>query len=177
MKRYSLMALILCTSIAQAQVHIKNQHYIQLNVGGYDKLYPNLDNFFVQAEYGKYNRKLNAKSFAFLFAKKFSTNLIPIERYQVSYKQEINLFSSPNLTSTFKVLGSVNVGYESINRDQDFFQDQNISTKSAFILALGTGVEYELTPLVLGTRVTYNFLSNYQKFTVYPYLGIKFHLP
>ncbi|MGM9512469.1 conjugal transfer protein TraO [Larkinella sp. GY13] len=177
MKMIVLFVIFLISAtLVNAQVHIKNQQYIQFNVGGYDQIHPDPDNFFVQAEFGKYNRKLNSKGFAFLYAKKHSTNGIPVEKYQVSYKQEINLFSSPNLTSTFKVLGSVNFGYESINRDNPSYLDRNVSTRSDFILALGTGVEYEFTPLVAGTRITYNFLSNYQKFTTYPYIGIKFHL-
>lgn len=168
--------LLVVSLVAQAQVHIKNQHYIQLNVGGYDQAYPTKDYFFVQAEYGKYNKKLNSNGFAFLYGRKLSSNLIPVEKFQLSLKQEINLFSSADLTSTFKVLGTVNFGYESINREKEYHNDDFISTKSAFILGLGSGVEYEFSPLVIGTRITYNFLSNYQKFSMYPYLGFKFHL-
>ncbi|WP_026632728.1 conjugal transfer protein TraO [Dyadobacter alkalitolerans] len=178
MKNILLLSLLtLFLSVANAQVHIKNQHYVQVNVGGYDKLiHPDLDNFFIQAEYGKYGKKLNARGFAFLYAKKLSTNHIPVEKYQVSFKQEINLFSSADLRSTFKILGSVDLGYESINRDQEYSGSNYVSAKSAFIMGLGTGAEYEFSPIVVGTRVTYNFLSNYQKFTTYPYIGIKFHL-
>ena len=178
MRLYHILFILigLCVTSAKAQVHIKNQHYIQLNVGGYDKLIPDLDCYFIQAEYGSYNKKLNSSGGAVLYAKKFSSNLIPVEKFQVSLKKDVNVFSSANLTSTFKILGSVNFGYESLNRDKKYIDQDLISNKSGFILGLGTGVEYEFTPIVIGTRVTYNFLSDYQKFTTYPYLGIKFHL-
>lgn len=169
--------ILLCSAFTNAQVHIKNQHYVQVNAGGYDKLiHPDFENFFLQVEYGKYSKRLNTRGFAFLYAKKLSGNLIPVEKYQASFKQELNIFSSADLRSTFKVLGTIDFGYESINRDKEYSGPNYVSSKSAFILGLGTGAEYEFSPIVIGTRVTYNFLSNYQKFTTYPYIGLKFHL-
>ncbi|PWJ53407.1 conjugative transposon protein TraO [Dyadobacter jejuensis] len=170
-----ILFLFICSNVF-GQAHIKNQYYLQTNIGGYDQLLPDLNNFAIQLEYGKYNKKLNSKGFGFLYAKKITPNNIPVERYQLSFKQELTVFSSADLISTFKVLGSVNFGYESINKEKPTFDDIQITDKSAFILAPGLGVEYELTPFVLGSRVTYNFLSNYQKFTVVPYFGIKIHL-
>lgn len=175
MKRILYLLMLLLPGLTYSQVHIKNQRYLQINVGTYDNYIPSLDNFHVHAEIAKYNRKLHSRGFGFMYAKKLSGNDIPVEKLQLSYKQEINLFSSANLTSTFKVLGTANFGYESINRDQQYFGDNYISTKSAFIFGLGAGAEYEFTPLVIGVRTTYNFLSQYQKFSLYPYLGVKIH--
>lgn len=175
MKRLFYFLILMAPGLSSGQVHIKNQRYLQLNVGTYDDYRLSPHNFHLLAEVARYNRKLNSRGFGFLYARKHSGNQIPVEKLQVSYKQELNVFSSANLTSTFKVLGTVNVGYESINRDQTYYQDHFISTQSAFIFGLGAGGEYEFTPLVIGVRTTYNFLSNYQKFSLYPYLGVKIH--
>lgn len=176
MKKALILILLMLPVSLMAQVHIKNQHYLQLSAGAYDAFVPSLDSYFFQAEYAKYNRKLNSRGFGLGYGRKLSSNGIPVEKFQMSYKAEMNVFSSADLTSTFKVLGTVNFGYESINRDKTYFQDDLISTKSAFMLGLGAGAEYEFTPLVLGVRTTYNFLSQYQKFSTYPYIGFKIHI-
>lgn len=173
---FSFLALSLASQALQAQTHIKNQVYLQLNVGAYDGLYPWRDTHFLQLEYAKYNRKLNARGFGLMYAKKRSGNQIPVEKYQLSFKQELNVLANASLTSTFKVLGTVNFGYESINKDKPMHDNALISTPSAFLLGLGVGAEYEFTPVVLGVRTTYNFLSQYQRFSTYPYLGIKLHI-
>ncbi len=173
--RTLILALLIIPGTLAGQVHIKNQKYLQVFAGAYDDFYPSKNSYFASVELGKYNRKLNSRGFGLQYGRKLSSNGIPVEKFQLSFKQEINVFSSANLTSTFKVLGSLNFGYEAINRDQKYFNDDFVSTKSAFMLGLGTGAEYEFTPLVVGVRTTYNFLSQYQKFSTYPYLGIKLH--
>lgn len=173
--RTFILALLIFPGIVAGQVHIKNQKYLQIYAGAYDEFLPSGSSYFAGLELGKYNRKLNSRGFGVMYGRKLSSNNIPVEKFQLSYKQEINVFSSANLTSSFKILGTVNFGYESINRDQKYFNDDFVSTKSAFMLGVGTGAEYEYTPLVIGARTTYNFLSQYQKFSTYPYMGIKIH--
>ena len=173
--KHVILLLILIPVWGYSQSHIKNQYFLQFNFGAYDKFYPTKDNYFLQLEHGKYSKRLNGRGVGFLYAHKLSSNGVPIEKFQASYKHELTMFSSANLVHTFKMLGTINFGYETINRDKEIFQGDVINNKSAFILALGTGAEYEFTPIVIGIRSTYNFLSQYQKFTTYPYLGVKIH--
>lgn len=174
MKRL-LLLLLLAPLCSMGQIHIKRQSFLQINVGAYDRILPSLDSYSISAEIGKYNKKLNATGFGFMYAHKLAANGVPVDKYVGFAKTELNVFSSANLTTTFKILGIGQFGYEAINKDQKIFNAETLQTPSGFVLALGTGAELELSPLVLGVRTTYNFLSSYQKFSTYPYVGIKIH--
>lgn len=174
MKRL-LLLLLFTPLLSQGQIHIKRQSFLQVNIGAYDKALPSLNSYAISGEVSKYNKKLNATGFGFMYGHKLASNGVPVDKYIGFVKTELNVFSSANLTTSFKILGLAQFGYEAINKDQKVFNAETIQTPSGFVLAVGTGAELELSPIVLGVRTTYNFLSSYQKFSTYPYVGIKIH--
>jgi hypothetical protein len=75
-----------------------------------------------------------------------------------------------------RAVGRMNVCYELLNRGNVQIGDYQLIKKSAFLLGIGVGLEMEYSPLVVGFQQQINVLSDYQKFSSMPYLGLRFHL-
>ena len=60
-----ISVLLLLSNVLNAQVHIKNQQFLQFNLGGFDSFVPLSTSFSGSLELGKYTKKLNSKIVGF----------------------------------------------------------------------------------------------------------------
>jgi Conjugative transposon protein TraO len=170
--------------IVDGQTHLKNQRFIDLGIGSFDGI--KASNFSLFASIGKYNKKINANSFEFMYAKKDSYlqngslaqyNIsVPVEHFLFSYKRDLNLLRNFNNTLNISTFAKVNLGYESINRNQTYLNEFTINNSSDYILGIGFGPDIQFFGFSTGVTANLNFISKYQKFTAFPYLKYRIHL-
>jgi hypothetical protein len=181
--KYLLITLLFYAQFGLAQVHIKNQQFLQLNLGGFDSYTPLSGSYSSSIEWGKYNKKLNSKIIGFAInhkkASAFSEGIvnfkIPITQYFGFFKSDVTFFRNANKVFHIKGTGQFNLGYESINRESTRYEDYTLTQKSDYLLGIGVGLQMEYCPVVLGITESINFLSNYQKLNTLPYLGFRYH--
>jgi hypothetical protein len=183
----AILILCLFPVTLMAQVHIKNQRFLQLNVGSYDNFLPNTTTFSGSLEWGKYSKKLNGSVIGISLNHKKAVGiseldrsnlnfLIPINQYFAYYKTDITLFRDASKVFHIKSTGQVNVGYESINKENRYLNGHLLSNNSEYLLGVGVGLQLEYSPLLIGVTENINFLSKYQKLGTVPYLGLRVHL-
>jgi hypothetical protein len=187
MRKYIITILTVCFSavLVAAQTHIKNQRFVQFSVGGYDKFAPDLSNYSLTAVAGKYNKKANGVMIGFVYNDKQANGIvngnttpltIPVSQYYGFLRSDIPLFYNPTKTFFIRLMGQLNVGYESINDNNTFFAEAyKVENVSDFLLGFGVGTEVEFTPLIVGVNSNLNFVSKYSKLTTLPYLGVRVH--
>lgn len=184
--RYLLTILVLLPGILSAQVHIKNQNFLQLNIGAYDGFAPNMKAFSTSIEWGKYNKKLNSKILGFginhkktlSYSNETNTVLdfkIPVTHYFAFLKSDVTFYRNATKIFHIKGTGQVNLGYESINNESKVSNSYTLSTSSEYLLGIGVGIQIEYCPIVVGLTENVNFLSKYQKLSTVPYVGYRFH--
>jgi hypothetical protein len=162
-----------------SQTHLKNQKFIDFSMGGYDGF--SSKNYSLNIGIGKYDKKSNANCLEISFAKKFAkvennAIQIPIEHLFLGYKHDINLIKNYNYTCIFSLFAKANLGYEIINRNKNRVFDSVLTNKSDYLLGIGFGPNLELHNIHIGLTNNLNFISQYQKFSVFPYLKYRFHL-
>jgi hypothetical protein len=168
------------------QTHIKKQKFFEIQVGAYDNLYPNKDNYSFAVKFGSYGKKLNANTFGiaynrkntFLFDDTTSSTMsisIPIEQYVLSYKTDLRLYNNYVNTVFIRGVFGGNLGYESINREKSVIQNYDLKYRSDYIFGVNLGIEAEFTPFVIGVTENINFVSKYQKLSAIPYIGLRLH--
>jgi hypothetical protein len=173
--------------MSHAQVHLKKQTFFEFGVGGFDALIPNQNHFSSYVLIGKYNAKGNGNSIGFGYNQKLvsvfdiqNSNYLnqksAVQQYQFFYKTDWNLYRNAMNDFHIRAVGRVNVGFEALNRGNAQIGDYQLNKKSAFLLGIGVGLEVEYSPLVVGFQQQINVLSDYQKFSSVPYLGLRFHI-
>ncbi|MES2797371.1 MAG: conjugal transfer protein TraO [Bacteroidota bacterium] len=183
MKKFMIVLAVLPTFLF-GQTHLKNQQFIDFSMGGYDGLSTN--NYSFNLGLGKYNKKSNTSNFEITYAYKLSETtdiqniasnfLIPVEQLFISYKRDLSIFRNYNSTFLISIFGKANLGYEAIDRNKNANQDYVLANKSDYLLGVGFGPNIEFQNLHFGVVNNLNFISNYQKFSVSPYLKYRFHL-
>lgn len=182
-----LLFFMFLYQMSHAQVHLKKQTFIEFGAGGFDAIIPNQNHFSSYLSIGKYNAKGNSNSIGIGYNQKFvsvfdtqnSNNLnkkTAVQHYQLFYKTDWSLYRNAMNNFHIRAVGRLNVGYEALNRGNVQISDYQLNQKSAFLLGVGVGLEMEYSPLVVGFQQQINVLSNYQKFSSVPYLGLIFHL-
>jgi hypothetical protein len=173
---------------ANSQVHLKRQKFYEISVGGFDAILPSKSNISFQCSVGQYNRKVNGNAFGFAYNQKRTTifdaqtnnmlvTQIPIQQLYVLYKTDVGIYDNEMNNFHIKVIGRVNIGYESLNKEQATVENiYQFSAKSGFLFGVGAGLEIEYIPIVLGVHQNINVLSNYQKFSSITFLGFRFHI-
>jgi hypothetical protein len=173
--------------VSHAQVHLKKQTFIEFGGGGFDSFIPNQNHFSSNLSIGKYNAKGNGNSIGFGYNQKLvsvfdiqNSNYLnqksAVQQYQFFYKTDWNLYRNAMNDFHIRAVGRVNVGFEALNRGNAQIGDYQLNKKSAFLLGIGVGLEVEYSPLVVGFQQQINVLSDYQKFSSVPYLGLRFHI-
>jgi hypothetical protein len=173
--------------VSHAQVHLKKQTFLEFGIGGFDAMIPNQNHFSSYFSMGKYNAKSNGNCIGLGFNQKFvpvfdTQNSIylnqksAVQQYQIFYKTDWSLYRNAMNDFHIRTVGRLNVGYEALNQGNSQIGDYQLNKKSAFLLGVGVGLEMEYSPLVVGFQQQINVLSDYQKFSLVPYLGLRFHL-
>ena len=178
-----ISALLLLSNVLNAQVHIKNQQFLQFNLGGYDSFVPLSTSFSSGIEWGKYTKKLNSKIVGFAINHKkangFSDEMldlkIPVTQYFAYIKSDISFYHNANNIFHIKGIGQLNLGYESINNESKYVNSYTVSKSSDYLLGVGAGLQIEYCPIVIGVTESINFLSKYQKLSTVPYIGFRYH--
>jgi hypothetical protein len=182
-----LFVLMVLHQTSHAQVHLKKQTFIEFGAGGFDAIIPNQNHFSSYLSIGKYNAKGNGNSIGFGYNQKFTSvfdtqnssylnQKSAVQHYQFFYKTDWSLYSNAMNDFHIRAVGRLNIGYEALNRGNAQIGDYQLTQKSAFLLGVGVGIEMEYSPLVVGFQQQINVLSDYQKFSSVPYLGLRFHL-
>jgi hypothetical protein len=174
-----IILLAILPSLVFSQTHLKNQQFIDFSICGYDG-FPT-KNYSLNIGIGKYDKKSNANCFEFSYARKLANTennaiKIPVEQLFVSYKRDFNLLKNYNKTILFSIFAKANLGYEFINRNKNIASDYVLANKSDYLLGIGFGPNLEFNNFHLGLAININFISQYQKFSVFPYLEYRFHL-
>lgn len=178
-----LLILMFLPQVLMAQVHIKNQQFLQLNFGGYDSYFPANGSFSSSIEWGKYNKKLNSKIVGFGINHKMATTFdneilgfkIPVTQYYGILKSDLSIYHNANKMFHIKGTGQINLGYESINNESKYFDNYILSKNSEYLLGIGVGLQIEYCPIIFGVTESINFLSKYQHLNTVPYLGFRYH--
>jgi hypothetical protein len=174
-----ILALALFPALLVGQTHLKNQKFFDFSFGGYDGF--SQKNYSLNIGLGKYNKKSNANSFEFSYARKLANTennaiQISVEQIFVDYKRDFNLLKNYNNTFIFSLFAKANLGYEFINRNKNIASDYVLANKSDYLLGIDFGQNVEFNNFHLGVANNLNFISLYQKFSVFPYLKYRFHL-
>jgi|GEM_PF-4776854 len=184
--RFFFLILFLLPILVVGQTHLKGQHYVYVETGAYDHPLPGNDNYSIRLGLGKYTGKAKGNMLFFGFAHKMTRPVadpgigagisIPVNQYYVGFQSELNLFQNASKTFTVKLPGSLTVGYESLNRNNRNISGYRLEQSSAVLLGIAAGAEIEYRSFMLGFRQGLNLTGNYQKFSSYPYIGLKIHL-
>jgi Conjugative transposon protein TraO len=174
-----IIILAILPNLIFAQTHLKNQKFIDFSLGGYDGF--STKNYSFHIGLGKYDKKDNVNCFEFSYARKLAyiennDIQIPVEQIFVAYKRDFNLLKNYNNTIIFSLFAKTNVGYEFINRNKNIGQDYVLANKSDYLMGIGFGPNLEFNNFHIGVANNINFISQYQKFSVFPYLKYRFHL-
>jgi Conjugative transposon protein TraO len=163
---------------------MKNQQFIDISFGGFDGF--SAKDYSIKLGVGKYNQKAKAQGFEFTYAHKCVETMdlqnnpspfqIPIEQLILCYKRDFSMYKNYNNTLIFSFFAAANGGYESINHNKAFVQDYILVPKSDYLLGIGFGPNLEFNNIHIGLTNNLNFISQYQRFSVFPYLKYRFHL-
>ncbi|WP_028523239.1 conjugal transfer protein TraO [Runella limosa] len=187
MRGFILLIIGLISTICNAQTHLRNQQFVDVQLGAYDHVFPGITHFAVRAGIGKYTKKVIGNQFFVGYSHKetpltdntstlTSAFSIPVDHYFVGAQSEVPLFYNAHRTVFFKLPFSVIVGYESINKNTISFGQYSLQSRSDILLGGCLGAEIELYNFTVGVRQQINLTSKYQKFSTFPYLGYKLHL-
>lgn len=184
--RFFFLILFLFPILALGQTHLKGQHYVYAETGAYDSPLPGNDNYSIRLGLGKYNGKAKGNTLFFGFAHKMTQPVadrgigvgisIPVNQYYIGFQSELNLLQNASKTFTVKLPGSLTVGYESLNHNNRNISGYRLEQSSAVLLGIAAGAEIEYRSFMIGFRQGLNLTGNYQKFSSYPYIGLKIHL-
>jgi Conjugative transposon protein TraO len=174
-----LTILTVLPTLLFSQTHLKNQKFIDFGLGGYDGF--SSKNYSMSLGFSKYDKKSNGNGIEFSYAHKLAntenkTIQVPVEQLFVSYKRDFNLLKNYNNTFVFSLSAKANLGYEFINRGKYIGSDYVLTNKSDYLLGIGFGLNVEFNYFHLGVTSNFNFISQYQKLSTFPYLKYRFHL-
>lgn len=184
--RSLFLILFLLPILAVGQTHLKGQHYVYVETGAYDQPLPGNDNYSIRLGLGKYSGKTKGNMLFFGFAHKMTQPIadrdigagisIPVNQYYMGFQSELNLMQNASKTFTVKLPGSLTVGYESLNHSDRSISGYRLEQSSVVLLGIAAGAEIEYRSFMVGFRQGLNLTGNYQKFSSYPYIGLKIHL-
>ncbi len=184
--RFFFLILFLLPILALGQTHLKGQHFVYVETGAYDHLLPGNDNYSIRLGLGKYTGKAKGNLLFFGFAHKMTRPVddwdigagisVPVNQYYIGFQSELNLLQNASKTFTVKLPGSLSVGYESLNHNEPGISGYRLKQSSAVLLGIAAGAEIEYRSFMIGFRQGLNLTGNYQKFSSYPYFGLKIHL-
>jgi hypothetical protein len=174
-----ILLLAIIPGMVFSQTHLRNQKFIDFSLGGYDGFSPK--NYSLKLGTGQYDKKSSVNGIEFIIARKIAPTekrfiQVPVEQLFVSYKREYTLFKNYNKTFIFSLSTKANLGYEFINRNKNNGQNYVLASNSDYLLGLGFGPNVEIYNLHLGVIGNFNFISQYQKLSTFPYLKYRFHL-
>lgn len=184
--RLFFLVLSLLPSWGLSQTHLKGQHYVYVETGAYDSPLPGNDNYSIRLGLGKYSGKAKGNVLFFGFAHKMTQAVaeqgigagisVPVNQYYIGFQSELNLLQNASKTFTVKLPGSLTVGYESLNHNNRTISGYRLEQSSAVLLGITAGAEIEYRSFMVGFRQGLNLTGNYQKFSSFPYIGLKIHL-
>ncbi len=181
----SLFTCLTCAVVTTAQVHLKNQRFVQVQIGAFDTVLPDKDNLSATVLLGQYNKRVNGNVFGFTYNSKTVRGVVndlqtgftvPVRQYYGFFRTDWPLYYNANRTFFVKATGQANLGYESINNEKKFIAERfEVRSPSGFLAGIGVGAEVEFSPVIIGVGSTLNFLSNYQKVNTLPFVAIRYH--
>ena len=184
--RFFFLILFILPILTMGQTHLKGQHYVYVETGAYDSPLPGNDNYSIRLGLGKYSGKAKGNVLFFGFAHKMTQAVaeqgigagisVPVNQYYIGFQSELNLLQNASKTFTVKLLGSLTVGYESLNHNNRNISGYRLEQSSTVLLGIAAGAEIEYRSFMVGFRQGLNLTGNYQKFSSYPYVGLKIHL-
>lgn len=184
--RFFFLILFILPILTMGQTHLKGQHYVYVETGAYDSPLPGNDNYSIHLGLGKYTGKAIGNLLFFGFAHKMTQPVvegeigagisIPVNQYFIGFQSELNLLQNASKTFTVKLPGRLTVGYESLNHNNRSISGYRLEQSSAVLLGIAAGAEIEYRSFMIGFRQGLNLTGNYQKFSSFPYIGLKIHL-